>query len=68
MAKDPAVDWGPDASIEYHVLDLVPLPDVSERAIRTCMDRYPEAGPQLRMALEQMARRPSGAALQRRAI
>lgn len=55
MTKDPAVDWGPDASIEYHVLDLVLLPNISERAIRTCMNRYSEAGPHLRMALEQWA-------------
>lgn len=53
MAKDPAADWGPDASIEYHVLDLVLLHETSERAIRTCMERYDEAGPHLRLALER---------------
>ncbi len=55
MVKDPAFDWGPDASIEYHVLDLVLLPETSERAIRTCMERYAEAGPHLRIALERYA-------------
>ena len=55
MAKDPAVDWGPDASIEYHVLDLALLPETSERAIRICMERYAEAGPHLRLALERYA-------------
>jgi hypothetical protein len=55
MAKDPAVDWGPDASIEYHVLDLALLRDTSSWAVRTCMDRYAEAGPHLRLALERSA-------------
>ena len=55
MAEDPAVDWGSDASIEYHVLDLVLLPEVSERAVTACMQRYHEAGPHLRTALERSA-------------
>jgi hypothetical protein len=52
---DPSVDWGPDASIEYHVLDLVLLPELSEKAVTVCMQRYHEAGPHLRAALEQSA-------------
>ena len=55
MAVDPAADWGPDASIEYHVLDLALLPQVSESAVTACMQRYPEAGPHLRSALEGFA-------------
>lgn len=55
MGKEPAVDWGPDASIEYHVLDLALLPETSTRAVKTCMDRYSEAGPHLRLALERFA-------------
>ena len=55
MAEDAAADWGPDASIEYHVLDLVLLPELSERAVTACMQRYPEAGPHLRTALERSA-------------
>ena len=53
MAVDPAAGWGPDASIEYHVLDLALLPQVSESAVTACMQRYPEAGPHLRGALEK---------------
>jgi Protein of unknown function (DUF1186)/SEC-C motif len=52
---DPAADWGPDASIEYHVLDLVLLPELSERAVTVCTQRYHEAGPHLRAALERSA-------------
>lgn len=55
MAVDPAADWGPDVSIEYHVLDLALLPQVSESAVTACMQRYPEAGPHLRSALEGFA-------------
>lgn len=55
MAKDPGLNWGPDESIEYHVLDLTLLPETSERAVRTCMERYHEAGHHLRHALEQYA-------------
>lgn len=55
MAVDPAADCGPDASIGYHVLDLALLPQVSESAVTACLQRYPEAAPHLRSALEGFA-------------
>jgi hypothetical protein len=56
MAADVAPDKEPDDdSIEYYILDLVLLSDLPERAVTVCAERYAEAGPYLRTALERFA-------------